>query len=112
MHDLHPGQPPDLLHRTCQAGLWRNEQRYNALFRDIFDPDTARFHYPAGMRQQVMAFYVGGITAVIAAWLKEDCRQTPDEIIRIIETCIFPREQGLDEQTPCAKLQIYFQTYC
>ena len=41
-----------------------------------------------------MAFYVGGITAVIATWLKEDCRQTPDEIIRIIETCIFPREQG------------------
>ena len=47
------------------------------------------------MRQQVMAFYVGGITAVIAAWLKEDCRQTPDEIIRIIETCIFPREQSI-----------------
>lgn len=86
-----------LIYRTALAKpeLWRSEQRYNALFRDIFDPILARFHYPAGMRQQVMAFYVGGITAVIAAWLKEDCRQTPDEVIRIIETCIFPREQGI-----------------
>lgn len=85
-----------LIYRTALAKpeLWRSEQRYNALFRDIFDPILARFHYPAGMRQQVMAFYVGGITAVIAAWLKEDCRQTPDEVIRIIEACIFPREQG------------------
>ena len=85
-----------LIYRTALAKpeLWRSEQRYNALFRDIFDPILARFHYPAGMRRQVMAFYIGGITAVIAAWLKEDCRQTPDEIIRIIETCIFPREQG------------------
>ena len=47
------------------------------------------------MRQQAMAFKNSGITAVIAAWLKEDCRQTPDEIIRIIETCIFPREQSI-----------------
>lgn len=44
-----------LIYRTALAKpeLWRSEQRYNALFRDIFDPILARFHYPAGMRQQV-----------------------------------------------------------
>lgn len=86
-----------LIYRTALAKpeLWRSEQKYSALFRDVFNPILERFHYPAGMRGQVIAFYIGGITAVISAWLKEDCRQPVEEVIRVIQTCIFPREQGI-----------------
>jgi AcrR family transcriptional regulator len=85
-----------LVYRTAVAKpeLWHSERQYNAMFRDVFDPILERFHYPPNMRKQVVAFYIGGISAVVSAWLKDGCRQSIGEIIQIIRTCIVPREQG------------------
>ena len=65
---------------------------FQRLFDDVFNPILDRFHYPRDEQHYVMMFYLNGITAIIAEWLKEDCRKSIEGISSIIHYCIFGRE--------------------
>ena len=67
---------------------FRATEAYNAMFRHVFDPILARFSVPAEERGYMMAFYLSGITAVVTAWLREDCRRPIDDVARVIIRCI------------------------
>ena len=67
---------------------FRATEAYNAMFRHIFDPILSRFSVPSEERGYMMAFYLSGITAVVTAWLREDCRASTDFIARVIMRCI------------------------
>lgn len=67
------------------------ENIFEKLFNNIFDPILGRFSYPQSERKYVMMFYLNGITAIIAEWLKDDCKKSIDEISEIIRYCIFGR---------------------
>lgn len=68
------------------------ENIFHRLFRYIFDPILSRFQYPPNSRQYVMRFYLNGIMAIVCEWLKNDCRESTEELTQIIQCCIF----GLD----------------
>ena len=62
---------------------------YKRMFENIFDPILERFHYPNQDRKYVMMYYLNGITAIIAEWLKDNCSRAISDISGIIQACIF-----------------------
>ena len=64
---------------------------YTRLYERIFNPILERFNYPVTDRKYVMKFYLNGITAIINEWLKDDCILSVEDITRIINECIFGR---------------------
>ena len=66
---------------------------FQRLFRNIFDPILERFHYPTGDRKYVMRFYLNGLNAVVVEWLGGGCRESIEEMSRIIQECIFGLER-------------------
>ncbi|MBR2155400.1 MAG: TetR/AcrR family transcriptional regulator [Clostridia bacterium] len=68
---------------------------YKRMFENIFDPILERFHYPNEDRKYVMMYYLNGITAIIAEWLKDNCSRAISDISGIIQACIFGLGGGL-----------------
>ncbi|MBQ7385904.1 MAG: TetR/AcrR family transcriptional regulator [Ruminococcus sp.] len=62
---------------------------YKRMYEGIFNPILCRFDYPESDRQYVMMYYLNGINAIIAEWLKNDCDKTLEEVSRIITVCIY-----------------------
>lgn len=50
--------------------------------------DTFLSYFPEGDREYILKFYLTGITAVVMEWLKNDCAEEADNIIRIIIDCV------------------------
>ncbi len=61
---------------------------YQRMFRYIFSPILEQFQFPDEQKDYVMRFYLSGIHAVISQWLNNDCRESNEEISRIIRKCI------------------------
>jgi len=70
------------------AAALRLEDAYERMFRDVFTPVLERYQIPERDRKYLMAFYVQGLKAVIAEWLKQDCRDPIEHIISVMERCI------------------------
>ena len=64
------------------------EKMYSAWFRDIFGPILTRFGVSEKEQPLIMIFYLKGIIGVVTEWIKGDCAQSKDEIIRVIQKCI------------------------
>lgn len=62
---------------------------YARMFAHFFDPILDRFRYPQEDRRYVMMYYLSGISAINAEWLKDNCQKPIAEIARIIQECIF-----------------------
>lgn len=65
---------------------------FNRRFEYIFKPILDRFAYPPDDQHYVMMFYLNGITAIIAEWIKDDCRKSIEEIMDIIYICIYGKD--------------------
>ena len=61
---------------------------YQIMFQNIFSPILERFGIPANERQYHMLFFLNGIEGIILHWLKGDCSDSIENIIKIIETCV------------------------
>lgn len=61
------------------------------LFDNIFRPILDRFHYPRDEQNYAMMFYLNGIMAIIAEWLKGGCQTSTEDIAAIIRNCIYGR---------------------
>lgn len=72
--------------------VFQTEQIYQKWFDHIFDPILDRFQYPSEERKYVMTFYMNGLHAIVAKWLKDGCQKSIEEVSRIMQECIFGRE--------------------
>ena len=61
---------------------------YNKMFEFIFNPVLERFSFPEEDREYVLKFYLTGITAIVMEWLKKDCKDSIEDISRIIIQCV------------------------
>ena len=66
------------------------EETYQKLFQRIFNPIMERFDFPVSERNYVMVFYINGIIAIIVEWVKNDCRDTIEQITDIIIKRVIP----------------------
>lgn len=70
------------LQKHTSLGL---EKNYKKMFVYIFNPILERFNVPENERKYVMAFYIEGIIAIIKEWLKSDCKESVEDMIKIIQ---------------------------
>lgn len=73
------------LAHTQSFGFDRVFQRMQ---QSVFDPILQRFRYPAQTRCFVMRFYLSGINAVVGEWLAGGCRESIEDMTRIICLCV------------------------
>lgn len=64
------------------------DETYSKIFKHIFDPILERFDVPIAERTYRMSFYLNGISAIIAEWLKNDCTDSIDYVINVIRQCV------------------------
>ena len=61
---------------------------YLALNRHVFTPILDRFHIPPSDQKYMMPYYIHGLMGIVNEWLKEDCRDSVEHIISVIQICI------------------------
>ncbi|MBE6681593.1 MAG: TetR/AcrR family transcriptional regulator [Ruminococcaceae bacterium] len=66
---------------------------YERMFSHVFSPILERFNIPANEREYTMKFYLTGITAMVMDWLNNDCRESDEDMCRIIIRCIDGRNR-------------------
>ncbi len=71
-----------------QASALRMDDAYSALNRHVFEPILARFGVSKENMKYMMSFYISGLMAIINEWLKDDCSDSVDRIISVMQTCI------------------------
>lgn len=71
-----------------QASVLRMNEAYEELSRHVFIPILNRFQVPEEDRKYVMQFHISGLMAIINEWLKEDCKDSMEHIISVIQQCI------------------------
>ena len=83
-----------------QPAAFGSGEIFRQRFDGIFNPILDRFHYPADARHYVMMFYLNGITAITAEWLKDGCEKSVEQVARIIRCCIFGKDAQLSDFPP------------
>lgn len=71
-----------------RASVLRMNDAYGALNRHVFIPILNRFQVPEEDRKYVMQFHISGLMAIINEWLKEDCKDSIEHIISVMQQCI------------------------
>lgn len=69
---------------VLHSGTLQFDKAYKRMFEYIFSPILMRFDIPENERQYTMAFYINGIIALIMEWLKNDCKESVEDIADII----------------------------
>ena len=64
------------------------DDAYLALNRHVFTPILDRFHVPLSEQKYMMPFYIHGLMGIVNEWLKEDCRDSVEHMISVIQICI------------------------
>lgn len=64
------------------------DDAYLALNRHVFKPILDRFYIPPSKQQYMMVFYINGLMGIINEWLKEDCKDSVEHIISVMQICI------------------------
>ena len=82
---------------VTRAKTLRLDESYKKMYRHVFTPILERYNVPAGDRQYIMSFYVNGIMAIISDWLKNDCKDSIEHIMTIIQGCVM-RPGSKEEQ--------------
>ncbi len=71
-----------------QFNSMKLDEVYERMFTDIFDPILARFNVPENERPYVIKFYLNGVFAVVNEWLRNDCSDDIDTVVKVITDCI------------------------
>ena len=71
-----------------QASALQMSDAYSKLNHHIFVPILERFGVAPNDHKYVMSFYIKGLMAIINEWLKDDCRDSIEHIISVIQICI------------------------
>lgn len=86
------------LFRTAieNSAVLQLSENYDRMFRYVFTPILERFHVADEDRRYIMAFYMKGLMAIIEEWLKSDCSDDIEHVIRVIQMCV-ARHSGGEE---------------
>lgn len=78
------------LFRTAMENptVLQTEEAYRAMFLHVFTPILERYQVLERDRHYIMTFYIHGLIAIIAEWLKSDCGDPIEQIIAVIQQCV------------------------
>lgn len=78
---------------TENAAVLGIDSVYEKMSRYVFTPILERYKVPEADREYMMTFYINGLMAIITQWLKNDCADTIEHIISVIQTCVAHERQ-------------------
>ncbi|MGN1444067.1 MAG: TetR/AcrR family transcriptional regulator [Acutalibacteraceae bacterium] len=70
------------------AAILRLDETYRKLFHHIFEPVMKKFNFTSDESEYILAFYLHGLMAIVTRWLENDCSDSIELIIDIIQKCI------------------------
>lgn len=70
------------------AAVLQLEKVYMRMFIHVFVPILERYNVVEHDRKYLMAFYIRGIMAIVEQWLKDDCADSVEYIVSIIQRCV------------------------
>lgn len=79
------------------ASVLGMDHAYAQLSKHVFYPILNRYQVPLKEQKYIMSFFIHGIMAIINEWLKEDCKESVDNIVSLIQTCI-PKHYDKEKQ--------------
>ncbi|MCD8085746.1 MAG: TetR/AcrR family transcriptional regulator [Clostridiales bacterium] len=65
-------------------------QTYDFIFGDILDQILARHQVPERDRSYMLSFYIEGVMGIVKRWLRSDCKDSVEDIAKII-MCVIRR---------------------
>ena len=71
-----------------QASVLRLNDAYLSLNRHVFTPILDRFHIPPAEQKYMIPFYINGLMGIVNEWLKEDCKDSVEHVISVMQICI------------------------
>lgn len=71
-----------------QASVLGMNDAYLSLNRHVFIPILNRYHVPLPNQKYMMPFYINGIMGIVNEWLKENCEDSIEHMISVIQVCI------------------------
>lgn len=86
-----------LLFRTAteNAAVLGMDKSYERMFRHVFTPILDRYGIPQQDRPYLMAFYIQGLMAIISEWLKNDCTDSVEDVVNVIQRCVKRRREEI-----------------
>lgn len=67
-------------------------EKFEKMAKHIFYPIMERLKIEENKRDYILAYYTHGVIAIVEQWLKNDCKESIDEICDIIINCV-PRSK-------------------
>lgn len=88
------------LFRTAieKAGTLRLSETYDRMFTNVFTPILERYMVPQQDRKYIMAFYIRGLIAIITEWIKQDCTDSVDYLISVIQKCVMQQKPNIESK--------------
>lgn len=71
---------------------------YARMFRHVFTPILERLQVEERDRTYLMAFYMQGLLAILTQWMRNDCEDSIEYIISMIQRCVPQHKKGEEEQ--------------
>ena len=71
-----------------QAAVLRMNEAYGGLEQYVLTPILNRFHVPSADQEYILAFCISGLMAIINKWLKDDCRDSIEHVIAVMQECM------------------------
>lgn len=62
--------------------------KYKNFKNYILEPILKRFNVPDEIQKYYIAYYIEGIIAIVKEWIADDCRDSIESIIDVIEKCV------------------------
>lgn len=76
-----------------QASVLGMNDAYLSLSRHVFTPILNRFQVPLSEQKYMMPFYINGLMGIVNEWLKDDCVDSIDHIITVIQRCVMSHQE-------------------
>ena len=76
------------------AATLQLEDFYQRMFQHVLQ----RYRVPEQDHPYLMAFYLHGLMAIITQWLKQDCQDSPEHVMAVIQQCIIPHDASRETE--------------
>lgn len=71
-----------------QSRTLRMDDAFSSLSGHVLTPILNRYGVPDADQKYMTPFFIGGLMAIINEWLKDDCNDSIEHIVSVIQTCI------------------------
>lgn len=72
----------------AQASILQMDDAYQKLNTHVLTPILNRYQVPMNAQKYMMQFFMNGLIAIINEWIKDDCKDSIEHIVSVIQLCI------------------------